>query len=154
MIWHLLARQRKVKFDNQWLKMALQKLTGVIDLPVKEVAIVFVSDRTITRVNKMFTGRNSPTDVLSFRTGASLADLFISVETAARQAKSYGQTLEEELLYLVLHGLLHLKGFSDYLPQEYTRMKNMQDKIMLKIKNLLRFQRPEKGKKNEPFQKG
>jgi len=147
-IWHLLVRQRKVKFDNQWLKMALQKITGLIDLPVKEVAIVFVSDRTITRVNKMFTGRNRSTDVLSFRTGASLADLFISVETAARQAKSYGQTLEEELLYLILHGLLHLKGFSDYLPQDYARMKNIQDKIMVKIENLLQLQPSErKGKK-------
>jgi probable rRNA maturation factor len=84
------------------------------------VTVVFVSDRAMRELNKKFRGRDATTDVLSFPVeqaefekdaGATLGDLVISVEQAARQAGENGLTLEEEIAQLILHGLLHLCGY-------------------------------------------
>jgi probable rRNA maturation factor len=80
-----------------------------------QVDILLANDQTLRRLNKTFRGKNKPTDVLSFPAPSAFAtkhagDLAISLETAARQAKTYGHTLAEETKILLLHGLLHLAG--------------------------------------------
>lgn len=80
-----------------------------------EVEVLLTGDRALRRLNKDFRGKDKPTDVLSFPTPAEIADhhagdLAISLETAARQAETYGHTLRDEVRILLLHGLLHLSG--------------------------------------------
>ncbi len=72
-------------------------------------------DPTLKRLNRAFRGKNKPTDVLSFPTPPEIAtpqagDLAISLETAARQAATFGHSLRDEVRILLLHGLLHLSG--------------------------------------------
>jgi probable rRNA maturation factor len=79
------------------------------------VEVLLSDDPTLRRLNKSFRGKNKPTDVLSFPTPAEIADhhagdLAISLETAARQAATYGHSLRDEVRILLLHGLLHLSG--------------------------------------------
>jgi probable rRNA maturation factor len=79
------------------------------------VDVLLANDPTLRHLNKTFRGKNKPTDVLSFPAPSAFAakhagDLAISLETAARQAKTYGHTLAEETKILLLHGLLHLSG--------------------------------------------
>ena len=83
-------------------------LTGQVD-------ILLANDQTLRHLNKTFRGKNKPTDVLSFPAPSTFAakhagDLAISLETAARQAATYGHTLRDEVRILLLHGLLHLSG--------------------------------------------
>lgn len=80
-----------------------------------EVEVLLTSDVTIKRLNRDFRGKNKPTDVLSFPAPDEIAeehagDLAISLDTAARQAASFGHSLSDEVRVLMLHGLLHLKG--------------------------------------------
>jgi probable rRNA maturation factor len=79
------------------------------------VEVLLADDATLRRLNKSFRGKNKSTDVLSFPTPAEIADhhagdLAISLETAARQATTYGHSLRDEVRILLLHGLLHLDG--------------------------------------------
>jgi probable rRNA maturation factor len=79
------------------------------------VDVLLANDPTLRHLNKTFRGKNKSTDVLSFPAPSAFAakhagDLAISLETAARQAKTYGHTLAEETKILLLHGLLHLSG--------------------------------------------
>jgi probable rRNA maturation factor len=79
------------------------------------VDVLLTSDETLRQLNKSFRGKDKPTDVLSFPAPAAFAkkhagDLAISLETAARQAKTYGHSPAEEIKILLLHGLLHLSG--------------------------------------------
>ena len=67
------------------------------------------------------------TDILSFRLSPAYSELVISAETAARNARRYGKTLEEEIAYLVIHGLLHLQGYDDADERGARRMARMQD---------------------------
>lgn len=84
-------------------------------IPIRgEVSVLFTSDREIRRLNAAFRRKNKATDVLSFPPppfAAEVAgDLAISIDTAARQAREFGHSLETELKILLIHGLLHLAG--------------------------------------------
>jgi probable rRNA maturation factor len=84
-----------------------------------EVHVLLAGDKTLRRLNREFGGKDKTTDVLSFPAGASAVffaerelagDLAISLETAGRQARAYGHSLEAEVKVLMLHGVLHLAG--------------------------------------------
>lgn len=80
-----------------------------------EVDVLLTSDAEIKRLNRTFRKKNKATDVLSFPAPEEIADqhagdLAISLDTAARQAESFGHSLSDEVRVLLLHGLLHLAG--------------------------------------------
>ena len=113
-------RQRRVAVDGErWRGFAAAALEK-IGAGEQAATVVFVSDRAMRALNGKFRGRNATTDVLSFPVeqadfervaGATLGDLVISVERAAKQAAENGLTLDEEIAQLILHGLLHLCGY-------------------------------------------
>lgn len=97
-----------------------------------EVSIVFCDDERIAQLNAQYLDRNCATDVLSFpqlsppikesleelgvmdaSEPIPLGDVVISVQTAARQAKRYKHSVEDELVRLTAHGILHLLGYDD-----------------------------------------
>jgi probable rRNA maturation factor len=113
-------RQRRLTIDcERWQAFAARALK-VVPARGAGVTVAFVSDRLMRELNRRWRGKRGPTDVLSFpagqdelerRAGATLGDVVISVEQAARQAREHGLTLDEEIAQLILHGLLHLCGY-------------------------------------------
>jgi probable rRNA maturation factor len=116
-------RQRKLPIDcERWQAFATKAarvLPGDVATDVS-ATVAFVSDRAMRELNRLWRHKRGTTDVLSFPAeqdefekleGASLGDVVISVEQAARQAKENGLTLDEEIAQLILHGLLHLCGY-------------------------------------------
>ena len=107
-------RQRGQKISvASWVKRTNEFLIAVGKAETA-VTIAFVSDRQIRALNKQFRHIDKTTDVLSFPLdddADNLGDIAISIETAARQAKENGLTLNGELAQLILHGLLHLLGY-------------------------------------------
>ncbi len=82
-----------------------------------ELAIAFVDDDEIQRLNLQFRKTDSPTDVLSFPIDDDtpegkryLGDVAVSLPTAARQAARQRHSLRRELLILIAHGIIHLCG--------------------------------------------
>ncbi|HKI50544.1 MAG TPA: rRNA maturation RNase YbeY [Geothermobacteraceae bacterium] len=88
--------------------------------PDAELSIVLVDDAEIQLLNRDYLQRDKPTNVISFsmREGEGgnlhpdlLGDVVISTETAARDAAEAGVSFESEVLFLLLHGILHLCGY-------------------------------------------
>lgn len=109
-----------------------------------QISISFVSDDEIHELNREHRSKDRPTDVLSFPTlepgeepppgmPLMLGDVVVSVETADRQAHEYGHTLDRELGFLLVHGLLHLLGEDHETPDEEQRMRERQRKILSAI---------------------
>ena len=126
-------RQRKVALDRAALEefagralplCAGQRGTGLTNLP--QVDIVLISDRKMSQLHRRFMQINGPTDVITFQHG----EIFISVETAGRQAKAERTSLSYELRLYLVHGLLHLHGFDDSLPASRRRMSALQERIV------------------------
>jgi len=89
-----------------------------------ELSITFLADDGIARLNAEWLGREGPTDVISFGLGERplVADIYISVETARRHAREYGIASREELLRLVVHGVLHAAGYDH--PDDESRVES------------------------------
>src|SRR5262249_26439285 len=91
-----------------------------------EIFIWLISDRRISRLHREFLGENGPTDVITFQHG----EIFISVETARRYARKFGDSLMGEIKLDIVHGLLHLHGFDDRTAADARRMKTAQEEIL------------------------
>jgi probable rRNA maturation factor len=116
------------KFASNAVQQALQlqkrKRTDLRKM--REVFVWLISDRRMTLLHRKFLGQTGPTDVLTFHDG----EIFISVETARRYAREFGNSLTSEIKLDIVHGLLHLHGFDDRTPADSRRMKNTQEKIL------------------------
>ncbi len=93
-------------------------LLRLLDEAEAEVCIGLVGDTRMRRLNRTHRKQDRTTDVLAFayreaQTGVSslLGDVVISVPTARRQAKALNHSLDEEVLRLLIHGMLHLVGY-------------------------------------------
>lgn len=80
------------------------------------VHVLVTSNAELRELNRRFRSQDQPTDVLSFPALAVpkpsyAGDIAISAEIAAENAHSLGHTAAEEVKILVLHGLLHLRGY-------------------------------------------
>jgi probable rRNA maturation factor len=109
----LLDRQRRRRVDRARLRRVLTAAARALRVE-GEVSLVLTGDRSLRTLNARYRGKDKPTDVLSFPADggeAGLGDIVISVETAARNARSLGRTLPRELDVLALHGFLHVLGY-------------------------------------------
>jgi probable rRNA maturation factor len=135
----ILNRQRRVRVSLAPLEEFLQQVRNVIGLPREAVAVCLVTDAEMARWNRLYRGKKGPTDVLSFpangshakpanhkpssarklrsekvsseNSGVYLGDIAIAPSVARRNARRFARTLDEELRVLILHGVLHLKGY-------------------------------------------
>jgi probable rRNA maturation factor len=85
-----------------------------------ELSILIVDDAAIQEINREYLQRDHPTNVISFSQQEGemlggpdtlLGDVVISAETAARDATEAGIEMFDELVFLLLHGILHLLGY-------------------------------------------
>jgi probable rRNA maturation factor len=109
-----------------------------------EVEVLLADDPTLRSLNKSFRGKNKPTDVLSFPAPPPMkgqpvhaGDLAISLETAARQAATYGHPLRDEVKILLLHGLLHLSGLDHETDNGEMAAREAELRSKLKLSNTL-----------------
>lgn len=111
-----------------------------------EVSLMLVDDSRIHTLNFEYRGVNKPTDVLSFALQDEvedepemefeddmLGDIVISVERARAQAEEYGHSLEREIIYLAVHGTLHLLGYDHEEEKDKLEMREKEEAVMAVI---------------------
>lgn len=108
-----------------------------------EISVAFVDDPEIARLNGEWLGREGPTDVIAFGLGERplVADVYVSVDTARRNAGEYGVEPREELLRLVVHGVLHAAGFDH--PEDEGRTESEMFDLQERVLQRLLGSRPE-----------
>ncbi len=97
------------------------------------VNLVFVDDDSIRQLNRRFRRSNKPTDVLAFSIDhpddeeCVFGEVYVSVPTASRQARSFKVTVADELVRLSCHGLLHLFGYDHIKKRDAEQMQSLED---------------------------
>ena len=103
---------------------------------VGEVNYIFCSDERELEVNKAFLGHDFYTDVITFdyTSGHVLSgDIFISLDMVRHNAEQLGTIFEEELLRIIIHGILHLTGQGDKMPETRAQMTEKENLALAKI---------------------
>ncbi len=108
----------RYKFDRAGVRKAVREVLRENRLRGKvNLSVAVVGDRKMSELRKKHLDEDGTTDVLSFaqdeaseEDGLMLGDVVVSYPRAKRQALEYYKTLDEEINFLVCHGVLHLLG--------------------------------------------
>ncbi|MEG1501251.1 MAG: rRNA maturation RNase YbeY [Clostridiales bacterium] len=157
-----IQNQQKQIAINKQLSRFLQKIARITMLKSQlspyaniEISLILADDDSIQKLNAKYRQIDRPTDVLSFPMEDDLSpwyslscrkhgnlnkvilgDIIISTETAARQAVDYQHSLERELAFLFVHGLLHLLGYDHQNEADENEMRSRQREILTELGQL------------------
>ena len=123
-----------------------------------EVEVVLADSATVRELNRLYRGRDEPTDVLSFATAdygeveatfvddeprsetpvfveapdeaPSLGEVIVCLPVAVAQAEARGHPVAGEIAHLLVHGLLHLGGHDHELDDDEAKMKSREDELL------------------------
>jgi rRNA maturation RNase YbeY len=145
----VVSRRRRVGVRAAQVRRDADRLLRLLDVDA-ELSVALVGDEEMRALNARYRKKDRPTDVLSFGSNAEqipldppfskgetlLGDVVISVDTAARQAVARGVSIEDELRFLLAHGLLHLLGYDhERSPAEARRMFAKQRQLIKDLKS-------------------
>jgi probable rRNA maturation factor len=111
------------------------------------ITVVFSGDRMSRRLNRRFLGHDRPTDVIAFPLGEGSnleGEIYVNIEKARRQARTYHVTAENETVRLIVHGTLHLLGYDDRTPANARRMKAREDLLVRRLAGTKQKERDER----------
>lgn len=122
--------------DLEKLLQDIADITAVMEgYKEGEISFALVDNEQIQELNKEYRGIDEPTDVLSFPMDEEIwGDIIISTEKVLSQAEEYGHSLERELGFLAVHGILHLLGYDHQSAEEEAMMRLKEEKVLNKLK--------------------
>ncbi len=126
------------EINQEMIYFAVSKTLVMHDKANADVTIRFTDDDEMHRLNQSFKDMDKTTDVLSFNQDITdpetgrfyLGDVVISLDRAFLQAQENSHTLNIECALLAIHGTLHLLGYDHELPEDETKMWELQDRIL------------------------
>jgi rRNA maturation RNase YbeY len=117
---------------SRWLKQVVTDEGKKIE----NLSYVFVSNEFILDVNTKYLQHEDYTDIITFddSVGDSISgEMYISIETVQANAKDYQVDFSNELLRVMVHGVLHLCGYKDQTTEEQQKMRAAEDKYLMNI---------------------
>jgi rRNA maturation RNase YbeY len=141
---HMQNQVRRFLFDQAHLEHAARTILADIGEPSAELGILLVGNQRMRSLNHRYRRKNRTTDVLAFAARdamvphtpylmpSMLGDVVIAVPEAARQAKEGQRSLDEELIVLLIHGILHLCGYDHERSEKEARRMRRRERIILR----------------------
>ena len=121
----------KAKIDTKLIKKIVEFFFVYYKIENKNISVAFVGDTVITRLNSKYRGKNKATDILSFVGDEDdFGEIIIDYAQVKRQAKKYSKSVKEELIFILVHGLLHLIGYEDKIDKEREKMIKMGEEFI------------------------
>jgi rRNA maturation RNase YbeY len=104
-----------------------------------ELNFVFCSDKYLLQLNTTYLNHDYYTDILTFdhrenTTEPVSGDIFISIDRVRENSITNRVTFENELHRVIIHGVLHLLGYSDHSPEERISMRKKEDACLSLLK--------------------
>lgn len=104
----------KAKIDEEEIISLVNFFVKLYQISDREISIAIVGDTVMRRLNREYRGIDASTDILSFDgEDGFLGELIINYSQIKRQTPYFSKNVNEEFLFIVIHGLLHLLGFDD-----------------------------------------
>ncbi len=123
-IYFKLKNKRKTKF---WILEAIKLENHTL----AELNFIFCSDEYLAEINIQYLNHNTYTDIITFDTRedseAIQGDIFISIDRITENASKFESRFDDELHRVIIHGVLHLMGYSDKTPRKKSIMREKED---------------------------
>ena len=130
------SRQRAIRVRIEALQQFAERaLAECVKIPgitgtelerLEEISVILVSDRRMAGLHRKFLQLAGATDVITFQHG----EVVVSLETAQRNARRFGNSLEQEVRRNIAHGLLHLHRFNDNNSKDAAEMETVQKRLV------------------------
>lgn len=125
--------------DEAWLNHGDLKSSISKVINDEEMSIMLTNDNHIQQLNNDFRNKDKPTNVLSFPADEDsyLGDIAISLETIEKEALEQEKNFYHHFIHMLVHGILHLKGYDHLTDEEAEEMETIEIKILadMGIKN-------------------
>jgi len=147
--------QAKMNLSRKFVQEQVEQISKILSkkrirnktILKKNLVVVFVDQTEMKKLNLQFRGKNKVTDILSFdgdidKRGkrSTLGELVLCAPQILKQAKEHKLTFEEELIYMLLHGVLHLLGYDhEKSKSEAKLMFQLQDQIFAQRAKYFKF---------------
>ena len=116
---------------RRWVTLALA------DTSRAEITLRFAGTREVRRINRVFRRKDYATNVLSFvytPAPALAADIVLCMPVIDREAREQGKSRRAHLAHLVIHGVLHARGFDHLKPAEMRRMESLEIALLVSLR--------------------
>jgi len=144
---HLVVETRALVLSSRVVRTRANRMLAALQMQKAELSVVLTGDKQIHKLNKVYRGKDRPTDVLAFamREGEFgsispgknaddfselLGDVIVSLPTAARQARERKVAPLDEVTMLIAHGILHLLGWDHETAAKDRAMRKETDRLV------------------------
>lgn len=114
-------------------------LTDLLAIQTADLGVFIVAAPEMARLNERFLGHAGTTDVITFDYADAAAvhsvpelhgEIFVCLDEAVTQARRFRTSWPAELVRYIVHGVLHLRGYTDQVPAARRRMKREEDRLL------------------------
>ena len=122
------------KLNESLCKSTIEKILTHYDYSSYDINVIFTSDVHLSDLKKEFFSKDQWTDVITFPLQVDSkfieGEIYISMPTAKKNANSFKEPYEKELLRLIIHGTLHLLGVEDKSKEQKKKMTILEEKFL------------------------
>ena len=114
---------------SEWIKTVIERE----GCNLTQVCYIFCSDEYLYNLNQEYLNHDTYTDIITFPYSEPPlveGDIFISIDRVKENASQFGAPFEQELHRVMIHGVLHLCGYSDKSPDEEALMRKKEDEAL------------------------
>lgn len=125
---------QKITINEQDVTKLAKSVIKDEKIAVNEISIIFVHDEYLRKLHKDYLKDDSPTDVMSFNLGENdriEGEIYISLDRAKIHAAEFNVSLDSEIARLIIHGLLHLKGYDDQTDVQRNQMRQKENQYLM-----------------------
>lgn len=120
-------RLKTVRNTKSWIKEVIRAEGKALD----EINYIFCSDAFLVHLNIKYLQHNTLTDIITFNTAEDRdligGDIYISVDRVKENAGAFSVSFDQELHRVIIHGVLHLLGYSDKTLSQKRTMRKKED---------------------------
>ncbi|MDR0364220.1 MAG: rRNA maturation RNase YbeY [Bacteroidales bacterium] len=125
--------------DKMKIRRWLRKIIIEEGYKTGEVNYIFCSDEYLSKLNLQYLNHKTLTDIITFdysERNIISGDIFISIERVRENAVKFAASVQEELLRVIAHGVLHLCGYKDKSEEEQKLMRQKEDEKLINYQNI------------------
>lgn len=112
---------------------------SILEIQTGTFSFTFMDDEGISVIHEKHLGIKEPTDIVTYSLGDESydVDIYVGVDTVFRHASVFGNTYEDEMKMVIVHGLLHVMGYDDATQVARAEMFAEQDRVLAQVESVL-----------------